>query len=306
MGKVIIGIHGLANKPQQSVLETWWRDSLVEGLKHLGVEAPAFDFELVYWAAGLYKNPQHTDPLYNFDSLYNTQPYLPAMDGALQSYEESWLDEIREGFGSLAGKVGDFRRELQGESHVLSELLDSKLKDLAFYYDPSRQIDDGSGQPDIARQVLDARLATQLRAHAGKEILLIAHSMGTIIAYNVLRDLGQLLAPMQVARFVTIGSPLGLPHVKYRIIEERQYDPKVRCPSIVTDRWVNYADRKDPVAVDTHLGDDYGPNATGVSVKDDLVSNDYAAPSGDRNHHKSYGYLRTPELAKEVKDFLGV
>ena len=44
---------------------------------------------------------------------------------------------------------------------------------------------------------------------------------------------------------------------------------------------------------------------TGVRVKDDIVINDYRAPGQEkRNHHKSYGYLRTPELSHLVAEFL--
>ncbi len=95
--------------------------------------------------------------------------------------------------------------------------------------------------------------------------------------------------------------------MKGKIIDERDYDPKVRTPSIVTKSWVNFADRKDPVALDVKLNGDYKSNAGGVEVVDDLVLNDYHTGEGDdtkHNHHKSYGYLRTPELSKHVAAFL--
>ena len=109
-----------------------------------------------------------------------------------------------------------------------------------------------------------------------------------------------------MSSFITIGSPLGLPHVKGKIIKERHYDRDVRTPSIVTESWVNYADKDDKVSFDVHLRDDYGENRLGIRVIDDLVANDYHDPSGKENPHKSYGYLRTPELSKHVKRFLGL
>ena len=75
---------------------------------------------------------------------------------------------------------------------------------------------------------------------------------------------------------------------------------------MVTERWVNYADRRDPVTIDTHLRDDFGENDLHVRVEDDLVINDYVSPKGDRNSHKSYGYLRTPELSEHIRDFLAL
>lgn len=59
------------------------------------------------------------------------------------------------------------------------------------------------------------------------------------------------------------------------------------------------------MAVDTHLRDDIGPNSVGIRVEDDLVINDYISPSGEKNRHKSYGYLRTPELSRLINQFLG-
>ena len=100
---------------------------------------------------------------------------------------------------------------------------------------------------------------------------------------------------MIIDHLVTLGSPLGLPHVKYKVAQE---SPFVRIPSVVK-RWSNFADKRDPVAMDTHLAGDYAPNDNGVLVKDDLVANDWGG-----THHKSYGYLRTPEVSKTIKDFI--
>lgn len=68
--------------------------------------------------------------------------------------------------------------------------------------------------------------------------MVIAHSMGTIISYDVLREIGREHPGMTVEHYVTIGSPLGLPHVKKKISEENRL---VRTPSIVR-RWSNLAD----------------------------------------------------------------
>ena len=182
-----------------------------------------------------------------------------------------------------------------------------KLKDLAFYYDEERQIRDGNGQMGQARRVLMDGLMNTLVPLRGDRLMLIAHSMGSIIAYDVLRDLGRQDRDFPIHRFVTIGSPLGLFEVKNRVYTERIAfsDVPVRTPTVVTDGWVNYADRWDPVAFDIHLGDDYQPNGAGVRVVDDLVLNDYISPKGERNSHKSYGYLRTPELSDYIREFLG-
>ena len=312
--KVIIGIHGLANKPPEEELRRWWKQSLVEGLENIGVENPELDFRIVYWAKLLYKYPLHREPYMQFDKLYDDEPYEPADPRDLKAYKDSWRDDLRAAARGFVGSTVDKLKESFGMDKLADWALGELLRDLDFYYQ-DRKIPHAGGSGS-ARKVLKEVLARTLEQASGegKEILLIAHSMGTIISYDALRDLGNVSGnQVEIARYVTIGSPLGLPHVKWKIIEERegsekwQDDPVLRTPSIVTGGWTNFADRKDPVAADLHLADDYGPNRSGVVVRDDLVANDYCA-TVDRvrkeNHHKSYGYLRTPELSACVKDFL--
>ena len=78
----------------------------------------------------------------------------------------------------------------------------------------------------------------------------------------------------------------------------------VHTPTVVKEKWVNYADPVAPVAVETHLRGDFRPNSTRVRVVDDLVYNDYTAPDGQGKPHKSFGYLRTPNLSDQIKDFI--
>jgi hypothetical protein len=83
----------------------------------------------------------------------------------------------------------------------------------------------------------------------------------------------------------------------------RREDPVVCTPSVVR-RWSNLADRRDPIAIDVHLRDEYAPNDANVAVEDALILNTYRSPENKRNHHKIYGYLRAPEFSQLVRDFV--
>ena len=215
------------------------------------------------------------------------------------------MDEARALVSSVGGAVIDKVRGYAGLDDVADWLLRRITRDLSYYYDANRRLTGRDGRQDQARKVLMNELTSTLLELKGQRIMLIAHSMGSIIAYDVLRDIGRRDRDFPVHHLVTIGSPLGFPHVKGSVYRERGYSRiPVRTPTVVTERWVNYADRADPVAIDTHLRDDFGPNDAGVQAEDDLVINDYVSPSGDRSGHKSYGYLRTPELSDQVRDFL--
>jgi len=306
MANIIIGIHGLSNKPEKSKISEWWEAAIREGLlKNCGIQNADFQFIMVYWANLLYKYPQHQDADFDYDALYNEQPYIKAAPGALREYNEGWVDAVREAVTSRGGAVLDSIRKHVRLDAVGDWLLEQKVRDLAYYYDKDRKIKDRDGQKRQARQVLMDELMSILRPLKGERIMLIAHSMGSIISYDVLRNLGQLDRSFVVHHFLTVGSPLGLSFVKANIYTERSYaSVPVRTPTVVTEKWVNYADRRDPVAVDAHLRDDFGRNDLGIQVEDDLVLNDYVTSRGESKSHKSYGYLRTPELSEHIKRFL--
>jgi len=305
MAKIIIGIHGLANKMPKATLEDWWKKSIREGLRNIGYTG-WFEFKMVFWADKLYKNILHDDKDFYFDNLYNNEPYKAARAGTLKRHNDSVADEARRIAGSVFGGAADQLKGWFGdESPVDAALGNVKvLRDLFFYYErkPIRARD--GGRKDT-KTVLKRVLADELVAGKDKSIMLVGHSMGSIIAYDVMRDLGRSDDPVSVSHFATIGSPLGLSFVRGKIVEERHYSGRrVRTPSFVTSSWKNFADGKDPVALDSHLSDDYDENDKGIKVQDDLVANNYQSPAGEPNHHKSYGYLRTPEFSEYVRDFL--
>jgi len=146
------------------------------------------------------------------------------------------------GRGLVGGAVDQLKQHF-GMDALADWLMGKLLKNLAFYYDADRKILGRNDQRGVAAQVLRGELREALLAEKDKEIMLIAHSMGSIIAYDALRDLGR-EAPGEVAvkELVTIGSPLGLPHVMQKIREERQhYDarayappPLLRAPGLTT------------------------------------------------------------------------
>ena len=144
-----------------------------------------------------------------------------------------------------------------------------------------------------------------MRKHRNKDIMLVAHSMGSIVAYDVLTCE---VPEIKIHTFVTMGSPLGLPAVMKKICSEQQIDfrkaKKVTTPENIVTAWYNFADLRDRVSMNYNLHDDYKRNAHGVQPQDFIVNNDYEF-EGRKSYHKSYGYLRTPEFSEIVYGFLG-
>ena len=279
---VVIGIHGLKNKPEKNLLTRWWAMSLQEGLRrNLGLASP-LAFELVYWA-----DIQYTEPIPETE-LDN--PYITAdRQGPLRRYGGTALDTVRAIAEKWGGRAVDRGKDLIGLDEHVDHLLEMTFDDLRDYY----------GKSDVRNRVRN-RLANALQRHADNRVCLVAHSMGSIIAYDVLRMLEQ--HPPGIDHFVTIGSPLGLPVVTQHVREEFS---NTLVPQQVR-QWTNLADPRDKIALDCSLADYYRPTPDGIRVQDDLAHNDYIDRAGKNDRHNSYGYLRTPELSDIVHGFLGV
>ena len=143
-------------------------------------------------------------------------------------------------------------------------------------------------------------------AASGDRVLLIGHSMGSVIAYDSLWELDHLEGLQRCADcFLTIGSPLGMRYVQRRLIGLGHSRPRIYPQNI--GRWVNIAARGDLVALDPTLSDDFGDmvrRKTVESITDmvDGVYNHYRDSHG-LNVHKSYGYLVNPHVARVITDW---
>lgn len=272
---MIIGIHGLENKPPLDEKMRWWKAALVEGLKrNCGSKADEIPFEFVYWADLRYNRPILSDE--------NKEPYHP--DPGTGPFPRPDLDETQPVNAVLETVYEglDWVQSKTGVTPVDDIILKTRFDDLWHY----------QSETGFAQEVR-GRLCVRIKASSGQPVLLVAHSMRSIIAYDALRMLERDEPSVLVDHFVTLGSPLGLAEVKLKVAEEHG---EVRVPNNV-GRWTNLADRRDIATVAGGLADDYAPNRHGASVRDSAVVNAYRRPNGEPNHHKSYGYLRTPELS---------
>ncbi len=277
---IIIGIHGLLNKPPRELLESWWADAMAEGLRRNHNMSVQATFKLAYWA-----DIRNSEPIAEADLEEGYEK--AAGQGALERHDPEVVDKVRAVAQKWGGKMFDIKKQLFGIGPHLEDLMGVKFDDLADYYDKEN-----------IRQQMRARLSELLERHRNKRIMLIAHSMGSIIAYDVLR-LYEHSESIEVEHFITIGSPLGLPIVAHKIRGEFRTR---KTPNNVR-RWTNIADPGDKVALDCNLADEY-KSTNGVRVLDVLTYNRYVNHKGKANHHKSYGYLRAPELSDRIRDFL--
>jgi hypothetical protein len=165
--------------------------------------------------------------------------------------------------------------------------------------DFNRYVADRDGQSEAAREKLKACL--RQAGEADRPVLLFAHSMGSVIAYDSLWQLCHEEASAACADLLlTTGSPLGQKIVQRHLFgsEERGLD---RYPGNV-GRWVNIAAIGELTAIDRQLADDFS-EMVGlglVSAIEDRDCFNYYHMDGALNVHVEYGYLVNEVTARVI------
>lgn len=258
---------------------------------------------MAYWSHFLYSEPLDLCDTNPESPLYIGHPYSKSKHHA----KGTPSNKLRLKYLRLVEKVMDLMMMSENRFLNLDRLGDyvlrKKFQDLALYYHKDNVALEEAGVH--AQKLIREELAKTLRKHRRKKIMLISHSMGTVIAYDVLT---QIVPEIKIEYLITLGSPLGLPTIMKKIFKEQHEDFKntksLPTPENIVGAWLNYSDLKDTVALNYNLCDDFSPNAAGIAPVDTVVVNDYEY-EGQENRHKSYGYLRTPEIAATIHEFVG-
>jgi subtilisin family serine protease len=301
----IIYVHGIGNKPVASVLKCQW-DRALMGFD-LGERS-----RLAYWVnREYYPEPSAEEcrdgdlsPKASRDAsgdhvikrlaeeppeqivaeiaespraaklLLALTEHIETHSAALQVSDQVTIDAQRRKGLSVDAKLlplpGPLRR------WITRQVTKAFLKDVNdLFYVPAR------------REVMRESVLERLRVGGGPFVV-IGHSQGSMIAYDVLSSLKA--EDYDIRLFVTIGSPLGVTEVQDEI-KRLTKQKKLAVPDCVR-KWVNLSDRLDPVAADQRFSSDYAANARGVKLVDDPVEN----PESPRHPHSGSGYLRTEKV----------
>lgn len=302
MKKIIIGIHGLGNKPPKYLLKKWWKDAMNEGMKTQGINKKVPDFEMIYWADILYDKPLNKWEKDHENPYYLDEPYVKASE-FVEVEDHAFIMKLTGFISNQLNKIFLNEDKTLNYSFISDYILKKYFRDLDVYY--IEECNDKNDNYCKVRHLIRNRIAKAINKYKDYEICIIAHSMGSIVAYDVLN---YIIPEKKINTLITIGSPLGLPVVVSKIAAEHNQlhkgEKNMVTPPGVTSNWFNMADITDRVAINFKLADDFTPNERMVAPKDFLVQNNYQV-NGIKNPHKSFGYLRTPQFSKILSDFIG-
>ena len=319
--KRIIMIHGLAPKPPWAVTRDLWRKTLVENIRvgHRGLakqlDANPAVFAMAYWADAV---PHHVPD----DAAY-CRKLQRQVDKVIAERRQA-RDRFHVGSGE---KVGSFFKDrgidlamlLAGALDVKNEVMTRFFRETELY-----QLD------QYVADRMRAPLESALREawDAGCEPVIVSHSMGSFIAYDVLWRFSHRKTAefhdyhnRRVKMFVTMGSPLGDATIRDLLFASYHQDHDLRRFPTNIERWHNYACLGDAVAHQRNFHDIFfqpmrnngifPPNPKFRSIDYVNLHNPFEVVTHGgnrkrekRNPHKSYGYLAQPRLGSWIADYL--
>ncbi len=116
--------------------------------------------------------------------------------------------------------------------------------------------------------------------------VVVGHSLGTVVAYNILREMPNLKA----CKFITLGSPLGVTAIK------KYLKTPIKMPECVRNGWYNAYDERDVVALNAL-------DKKIFNISPSIINNNKVKNQTD-NRHGIIGYLNDKEVANEIYDAL--
>ncbi|WP_308013504.1 hypothetical protein [Streptomyces beigongshangae] len=281
----VVGVHGIGqSKTSQHQLTADWGRALKRGIDSLpDVTACVASLEVPHWTALLARG---TDRLGPEDDIFGESvPMDPA--------EEEFVAEV---FADLVRPEDVVFAETQPLATLgPPKLWSPRLTRLAMAYDRRRP---SGGVQFIVRRMREVRyyltkpaLAAEVRAFirdgfTPDDAVVIGHSLGSVIAYDLLRhkEVGAAGTGSALHTLVTCGSPLGIPAVR-RLMGITDGTP-LQLDSHI--RWVNVFDPDDFITGGACL------SAIARELTEVQVDNGIGDP------HSALRYLRSVPVARAV------
>lgn len=290
---LILYVPGLLPKPEPGLHRDALRRCLMAGVERLddpvadSIAAIDGSFDIVAWTFDFYH--EHRDLGLDADAI---EDVIEQTEASARDIAEarSWPRRLTRFVYGLGDRLPFLI------PHVVSERTEVHLRDLRRYL----KNDNGIG--DHVRRMLKVPL--RAAADACRPVLLIGHSMGSVIAWDSLWELTHVdRAAVDVDLFLTMGSPLGQRYIQRRL-KGAGREGNERFPHNVR-RWRNLSAIGELTAIDPTLTDDFADvvQAGLVESLEDGALFNYFRLFGDLNVHSEYGYLVNAVTARTVANW---
>lgn len=276
----LVFVHGMRQEGflVADLLEAW-KASLYGTWDQLGLAIPDIEPEMPYYGDTLDRLTKEIHGDGRVVGRGDTGPvHAPVAEAMIREFAEAEdirAAEVRSELGSEIVSRGAANWEwVQATGRILERRIPSFRR---FGVSLVVQVDAYLNRPHI-KQAVDDIVAPFFRPGP---VVVVSHSLGTIVSYRLLRQTNSCDVPL----FVTLGSPLGMNAVKERICP-----PKLAQP-VQVRHWLNGADNRDFVALYASLDAD-----TFI----DGIENIADIHNRQDDAHSIIDYLKDPRVARAI------
>jgi len=308
MGKKIIFIHGRSTKPKKDVLQELWFRAVRSGLKRdygdTGVQRfEEIEKELVYY----FDITQEKIPGWEFESEVDIQHRFDSLK-KLESYgkndfNEEEYDKLHT-FGAVKEAAADIFSDVLSFFGLGKRLIKRVAKDMGEYWN-----EESYYSSDVRYKMT---MILQDAILNKDDILIVGHSLGTIITYDTLwkfshyseyRNMDGM--DHKIDKFISLGSPLADENVK-SMLKGRNSKGKFKYPLNLRS-WVNISAEDDYVCSDEEVANDFDymtDHDLIDKIKDIPEIYNLTVKNGVSNPHSSIGYLIHPAFISELYNWM--
>jgi hypothetical protein len=291
--KQIIYVPGKNPKPEaEQHRELLWR-TLVEGVRRVDrtlagtLQASYAQFHLVSWNYLYY---------HAYKDITKDIPWIDALINKHGPTEQDMRD-ARSWNIWLARLMLTLADHIPLVIRMLPEEVRSTAHEIDRYFDNTDDV--ARKIRDLVKQTLCPMLEQQ------DEVLLIGHSLGSVIAYDTLWELSHQEGVTGKVDFLTLGSPMGMHYVQRRLLGMNVHGEK-SYPELIR-HWVNFSAEGDVAALNQDFSESFHTMLKlGLveSIEDHChgIYNFFRSDAG-LNCHRSYGYMVNPAVGSIIADW---